>query len=100
MSTIQDVARQAGVSVSTISNVLNGRIDRMSRETLHRVERAITALDYRPSRAARQLKTGHTPMLGLLVPSIANPMYGYLAREIETSAQELHGFSVVLGNTY
>ena len=39
-------------------------------------------------------------MLGLLVPSIANPMYGYIAREIETAAQERHGHRVVLGNTY
>ncbi len=100
MSTIADVARQAGVSVSTISNVLNGRIERMSRETLERVQAAIAALDYRPNRAARQLKTGHTPMLGLLVPSIANPMYGYIAREVETSAQERFGHRVVLGNTY
>ncbi len=39
-------------------------------------------------------------MLGLLVPSIANPMYGNIAREIETSAQERHGHRVMLGNTY
>ena len=100
MSTIADVAREAGVSVSTISNVLNGRTDRMRSDTLQRVQAAIAALDFRPSRAARQLKTGHTPMLGLLVPSIANPMYGYIAREIETAAQERHGHRVVLGNTY
>ncbi len=100
MSTILDVAREAGVSVSTISNVLNGRTDRMRSDTLQRVQAVITALDFRPSRAARQLKTGHTPMLGLLVPSIANPMYGYIAREIETAAQERHGHRVVLGNTY
>ena len=100
MITIADVARHAGVSVSTISNVLNGRADRMRRDTLQRVEAAISALDFRPNRAARQLKTGHTPMLGLLVPSIANPMYGYIAREIETSAQERFGHRVVLGNTY
>ena len=100
MSNIADVAREAGVSVSTISNVLNGRLDRMRGETLQRVQAAITALDFRPSRAARQLKTGQTPMLGLLVPSIANPMYGYIAREIETAAQERHGHRVLLGNTY
>ena len=100
MSTIQDVARHAGVSVSTISNVLNGRMDRMRSDTLQRVEAAIAALEFRPNRAARQLKTGQTSMLGLLVPSIANPMYGYIAREIETSAQERHGHRVVLGNTY
>ena len=100
MTTIQDVARVAGVSVSTISNVLNGRTNRMRSETLQRVRDTITALDFRPNRAARQLKTGQTPMLGLLVPSIANPMYGYIAREIETVAQERHGHRVVLGNTY
>jgi DNA-binding LacI/PurR family transcriptional regulator len=72
----------------------------MRSETLQRVEAAIAELDFRPNRAARQLKTGRTPMLGLLVPSIANPMYGYLAREIETSAQERYGHRVVLGNTY
>jgi DNA-binding LacI/PurR family transcriptional regulator len=100
MSTIADVARKAGVSVSTISNVLNGRVDRMSAETLMRVEAAISALDYRPNRAAQQLKTGQTPMFGLLVPSIANPMYGMIAREIETAAQERYGHRVMLGNTY
>lgn len=100
MSNIADVAREAGVSVSTISNVLNGRTDRMRSDTLQRVQAAIAALDFRPNRAARQLKTGRTPMLGLLVPSIANPMYGYIAREVETVAQERFGHRVVLGNTY
>ena len=100
MSTIQDVAYQAGVSTSTVSNVLNGRTDRMRRETLARVEEAILSLNYRPNRAAQQLKTGNNPMLGLLVPSIANPMYGYIAREIETVAQQKYGHRVMLGNTY
>ncbi|NRF69717.1 LacI family DNA-binding transcriptional regulator [Aquincola sp. S2] len=100
MSTIQDVARHARVSVSTVSNVLNGRADRMGRETLARVEAAIALLGFRPNRAARQLKTGQAGMLGLLVPSIANPMYGAVAREIESVAQERHGLRVVLGNTY
>jgi DNA-binding LacI/PurR family transcriptional regulator len=64
------------VSTSTVSNVLNGRSDRMAKETLARVEAAIRALKYRPNTSARQLKTGHTPLIGLLVPSMANPMYG------------------------
>jgi DNA-binding LacI/PurR family transcriptional regulator len=100
LSTIQDVARHAGVSPSTISNVLNGRTDRMSRETLTRVEASIAELGFRPNRAARQLKTGHNALLGLLVPSIANPMYGFIAREIETVAQQQFGHRVMLGNTY
>ena len=72
----------------------------MSRETLALVMAAIAALNYRPNRAAQQLKTGHNPILGLLVPSIANPMYGYIAREIETVAQQTYGHRVMLGNTY
>ncbi|WP_394790478.1 LacI family DNA-binding transcriptional regulator [Rhodoferax sp.] len=100
MSKIQDVAQHAGVSTSTVSNVLNGRSNRMAKETLARVEAAIAALRYRPNTTARQLKTGYTPMLGLLVPSIANPMYGFIAREIETQAQERYGFRIMIGNTY
>lgn len=99
-STIQDVANHAGVSVSTVSNVLNGRSDRMGKTTLAKVEAAIAALNFRPNRVARQLKTGTTAMLGLLVPSIANPMYGFIAREIESIAQERYGYRVMLGNTY
>lgn len=100
MSKIHEVASRAGVSASTVSNVLNGRKDRMASETLARVEAAIAELRYRPNTTARQLKTGHTPLLGLLVPSIANPMYGAIAREIETQAQERHGFRIMIGNTY
>jgi DNA-binding LacI/PurR family transcriptional regulator len=98
--TIQDVARHAAVSVSTVSNVLNGRVDRMRPDTLARVQAAIRSLRFRPSRLARQLKTGHTPLIGLLVPSLANPMYGCIAREIEACAQERFGHRVLIGSTY
>ena len=100
MSTIRDVASLAGVSTSTVSNVLNGRANRMAKETLARVEAAIAELKYRPNTTARHLKTGHTPLIGLLVPSMANPMYGFIAREIETLAQERYGFRIMIGNTY
>jgi DNA-binding LacI/PurR family transcriptional regulator len=98
--TIEDVALRAGVSISTVSNALNGRPERMRAETLARIQSAIAALGFQPNRAARQLKTGHTPLIGLLVPSIENPAYGSLAHEIEIVAQERYGYRVLLGSTY
>lgn len=96
--TIEDVARHARVSISTVSNVLNGREARMRPDTLARVQQAITMLGFRPNQSARNLKTGHLAMIGLLVPSIANPFFGSLAREIESVANE-RGYGVMLCNT-
>jgi DNA-binding LacI/PurR family transcriptional regulator len=100
MPTINDVAKLAKVSISTVSNVLNGRAGEMSAETLARVKRAVAELGYKPNRTARQLKTGHTAMLGLLVPSLGNPSYGMLAREIETESWSRYGYRVIVANTY
>src|SRR5215213_4529819 len=66
---IGDVASLAETSISTVSNYLNGRPNRMAPDTVARIERAIDQLQYRPSWAARQLKTGFVPVLGLLIPS-------------------------------
>lgn len=96
--TIADVARLANVSPSTVSNFLNGRTERMRPDTRERVERAIAQLGYRPNQAARQLKTGHAPFIGLVVPSVANPFYGIFARHVEESALA-NGYQVLLGNS-
>ena len=95
---ISDVASAAGTSISTVSNYLNGRPHRMAQETVLRIEESIDRLGYRPSWAARQLKTGFVPVLGLLVPSVANPFHGALARYVEESALE-RGFQVVFGGS-
>jgi len=97
-STIQDVARAAGVSSTSISNYLNGRMDEMRVETRERIARAIDELSYTPNSAARQLKTGNAPILGLLVPSVVNPYFGELAVAVDAAAQN-KGYRVVLCNT-
>lgn len=96
--TILDVARAAQVSPSTVSNLLNGRTERMRPSTKMRIERAIEQLDYRPNHAARGLKTGSAPLLGLIVPSVANPFFGIFARYVEEAALE-SGYQVLLGNS-
>lgn len=94
---VHDVARLAGVSSSTVSNVLNGRHERMRPETMERVQRAIQQLGYTPNHAARQLKTGHSKIIGLIVPSVANAFWGMVAREVERVALT-YGYQVLLCN--
>lgn len=96
--TIFDVAQKAGVSASTVSNYLNDRQEQMRSTTLQRIEKAIVELGYSPNQVARQLKTGHAPVIGLIVPSVANPFYGVFARGVEDVALQL-GFKVFLGNS-
>jgi DNA-binding LacI/PurR family transcriptional regulator len=95
--TIQHVAKAAGVSVSSISHYQNGRRHHLRPETIERIKKAIEELGYAPSRVARQLKSGQTPMVGLLVPSIDNPYHAELALALDYEAQKV-GFRLVLGN--
>ncbi|MGK5741412.1 LacI family DNA-binding transcriptional regulator [Micromonospora sp. URMC 103] len=96
--TIYQVAREAGVSPSTVSNFLNGRPGRMLPQTRARVEAAIDQLGYRPNRAARQLRTGRIQVIGLVVPSVANPFWGNFARYLERAALA-DGHHVLLCNS-
>ena len=97
VKTIQDVAKAAGVSSTSISNYLNGRMGEMRVETQQRIAKAIKQLGYTPNTAARQLKTGSAPILGLLVPSVVNPYFGELAVAVDAAAQR-KGYRVVLCN--
>jgi DNA-binding LacI/PurR family transcriptional regulator len=96
--TIHDVARLARVSSSTVSNLLNGRHDRMGSETMERVQQAIDRLGYTPNALARQLKSGYAPIIGLVVPSVANPNWGAMAHAVEETALA-RGYRVHLGNS-
>ena len=75
LPTIKEVARAAGVSTSTVSNVLNSRNNSMTAETLKRVQDAMADLNYRPSALARSLVTRETSMLGFILSEIEAPLF-------------------------
>lgn len=87
-ATIRQVADLARVSPSTVSNLLNGRDQLMRAATRRRVLAAIAELGYQPNSAARQLRTGQVKMIGLVVPSVANPFWGSFAKTVEGQALE------------
>ena len=97
-ATITDVARLAGVSRSTVSNALNQRPGRMARATAERIEEAAKALRYVPDGLARQLKRGHADIIGLIVPSVANPFWGEFVRAVEEAALRWN-FGVLVGSS-
>ena len=84
--TIKDVARRAGVSSMTVSRVINGA-ERVSPATRQRVEEAIDALGYIPSRLARGLSRQKTGTLALIVPDVANPFFTLVVRGAENVAR-------------
>ncbi|TAL80758.1 MAG: LacI family DNA-binding transcriptional regulator [Candidimonas sp.] len=97
MSTIKDVALRAGVSVTTVSHVVNGtrHVSAASRE---RVEQAIRALAYVPSAVARSLKSNTTRTLGMLIPNSSNPYFAEIVRVVEDRCFGA-GYTLILCNT-
>jgi LacI family transcriptional regulator len=93
-----DVAREAKVSVMTVSRVVNGKAE-ISPATRCRVLDVIERLGYRPSAIARGLATNRTGTLGLVVPDIANPFFSDIARGVEKEAYAA-GYNVFLCSTY
>jgi DNA-binding LacI/PurR family transcriptional regulator len=85
--TLRDVARVAGVSFKTVSNVIND-YPHVSESTRARVLAAIEQLDYRPNRTARTLRSGRTGAIGLAVPELSLAYFAELADEVITAADE------------
>ncbi|EHR53344.1 transcriptional regulator [Saccharomonospora marina XMU15] len=91
---IKDVAERAGVSVGTVSNVLN-RPERVSESTRQTVLAAISELGFVRNSSAAQLRAGTSRSIGLIVLDMANPFFHYVAKGVEEVADEL-GYAVVL----
>jgi DNA-binding LacI/PurR family transcriptional regulator len=82
LATIKDVAKRAGVAISTVSAVLN-RSAPVSEETIGKVQLAVAEIGYMPHGVAQSLRSGRSRLIGLVVPNIANPHFAAVAREVE-----------------
>jgi len=96
-ASVKDVAALAGVSVGTVSNVLN-RPDRVGRDTRLRVEAAISELGFVRNEVARHLRAGGSRLVGFLVLDAANPFFTDVARGVEEATREA-GLAVFLCNS-
>ncbi|MEM1505132.1 LacI family DNA-binding transcriptional regulator [Domibacillus sp. 8LH] len=95
--TIYDVAEKAGVSIATVSKVVNNT-GRISEKTRKRVTEIMRVLDYQPSSVAAALTGKKTYTVGVLVPDIANPFFAEVARALENRARE-SGYTLMLCST-
>ena len=97
MTTLVDVARKAGVSKSTVSNVVRG-VELVSPMTRERVEMAIAQTGYRPNAIARALKARSTTALAIVVPDLCNPFHAELTVAAEREANR-RGYALLAANT-
>jgi LacI family transcriptional regulator len=97
-TTLKDVAREAGVHISTASRALNpSTASVVNPETLERVAEAARKLGYRPHPLARGLRTNRTMSAGMVIPDVENPLFGPIVAGAESVLVE-EGYSVLIGN--
>jgi LacI family transcriptional regulator len=96
-ASISDVARESGVSIFTVSAVVNNK-SHVGKDLRERVENAIRKLNYRPNLIARSLIKQKTQTIGMIVPDIVNPFFPMVVRGAEDAAQK-HGYNLLLCNS-
>jgi len=96
--THKDVAERAGVSVATVSYVLNNGPRPVAPETRVKVEEAIAELGYYPNELARSLRLQQSSTIGLILPNIMNPVFAEIAHELESACRQ-EGFVLLLCNS-
>lgn len=96
--TIKDIASHCGVSIATVSRVLNNSPRGVSAKTVERIRKVIAELDYRPNTLARSMITKITHTIGLVIPDVRNPFFSELVRGVEDVCNE-NGYSCFLCNT-
>jgi LacI family transcriptional regulator len=97
---LKDIAREANVSVATVSYVLNGKEkeSRVSKEVAIKIKQIAADLNYEPNYLAKSLKSGNTQTLGLILADISNPFFANIARIVEDEARH-NGYTVVIGSS-
>jgi LacI family transcriptional regulator len=95
--TIKDIAREANVSETTVSRVLNDKPD-VSDETKAKIEKIMKEKGYKPNGIARGLVLDKTYTIGLIIPDISNPYFPEVAKGVENKAKDL-GYSVIFSDT-
>lgn len=95
--TIKDVAERSGVSVSTVSQYLNGRYNYMGEDTRNRIKEAVVELGYRPNFMARNLKNRSTKTVGIIVSNILHHFAVSLTRKIEDYCDE-NNYNLIICN--
>ncbi len=96
-ATIKDVAQAAGVSIATVSRVLNQQAG-VSKALSQQVHEAVDQLNYQLNGIAKALKSSQSRSIGLIIPDIENPFFPALVRGVEDAAQK-QGYAVILCNT-
>lgn len=96
--TIKDIAELAQTSKTTVSFYLNGKYEKMSKETRERIERVIRETDYKPSVVARSLNSKNTKLIGVLIGDITNTFSNQIVKGIEEEAHK-SGYQVIIGNS-
>ena len=97
MVTIYDAAREAKVSMATVSRVVNGNAN-VKAETKEKVNAVIAKLGYRPNAVARGLASRRTTTIGVVIPDVTNHYFAELARGIDDVAAMYH-YQIILANS-
>lgn len=87
MTNIKKIATDMGVSVATVSNALTGK-GRVSSQMVERIKQRANDLGYRPSLAGRALRSGHSGILGLVMPDLTNPLFPRIAQHLSLMADD------------
>lgn len=98
-NSIKDVAKKAGVCISTVSVALNNKVNKgqINQSTIERIQNIAAAMNYHPNSVAKSLRTGRSGLIGFLVEDVSNPFYAQMSSTLQHLADQL-GYTLVITN--